>query len=252
MSEADKEIEKTGLNVKIYDIFLKRQFETKDEVIRFVADVLQKNGYVSADFTDAMFAREEQVSTYLTNGVAIPNSSKEYKHLVKKKGIVVVQLPNGVDWGEETVHLVLGVASNEEEHLEVLTNLSDIVMDKELTEKLGTTSSIADIIATLTKKPRNKQTKKQDDFDTNKTVAIKDEQGIHARPAAQIVKIAKAYKDAQIRVRNADKTADATSVPQLLSLGVRNGDSVIVSAEGVQAQDAVNEIVNAIEKGLED
>lgn len=60
---------------------------------------------------------------------------------------------------------------------------------------------------------------------------ITDEIGIHARPAGLLVKEAKKYNSI-ITVSVGDKQADATKLMALMSLGVKNGQTVEVSVEG--------------------
>ncbi|WP_287386970.1 HPr family phosphocarrier protein, partial [Lachnospira sp.] len=60
---------------------------------------------------------------------------------------------------------------------------------------------------------------------------IKDEVGIHARPAGLLVKEAKNY-DSKITVCKGDKSAEATKLMALMAMGVKCGDTVTVNVEG--------------------
>ena len=60
---------------------------------------------------------------------------------------------------------------------------------------------------------------------------IKDEVGIHARPAGLLVKEAKNY-DSVIKVTKDGKSAEAKKLMALMGLGVKKGDTVTVSVEG--------------------
>ncbi len=60
---------------------------------------------------------------------------------------------------------------------------------------------------------------------------IRDEVGIHARPAGLLVKEAKKYESA-VKINKAGKKADAKKLMMLMSLGVKCGESVIVEIEG--------------------
>lgn len=70
---------------------------------------------------------------------------------------------------------------------------------------------------------------------------ITDEVGIHARPAGILVKEAKKY-GAKITVAMGDKSADATKLMALMSMGVKQGDEVTVSVEGDDEESAAAEI----------
>jgi phosphocarrier protein len=63
------------------------------------------------------------------------------------------------------------------------------------------------------------------------TYVIKDEIGIHARPAGLLVKEAKALTS-KITLEVNGKSADATKLMAVMSLGVKHGDTVVVKAEG--------------------
>ncbi|ODQ00910.1 MULTISPECIES: HPr family phosphocarrier protein [Salinivibrio] len=75
-----------------------------------------------------------------------------------------------------------------------------------------------------------------------KQVEITAENGLHTRPAAQFVKDAKAY-DADITVESNGKSASAKSLFKLQTLGLTKGTMVTISAEGAQAQEAVDHLV---------
>jgi len=71
------------------------------------------------------------------------------------------------------------------------------------------------------------------------------EQGLHARPAAQIVKTAKQFSS-KIVVAKGEHEANAKSVLKLGTLGARKGDKVIIRAEGDDAEEAVNALVDLV------
>jgi phosphocarrier protein len=61
---------------------------------------------------------------------------------------------------------------------------------------------------------------------------IKDEIGIHARPAGLLVKEAKNFSSAITLTTSAGKSADVKKLMALMSLGVKHGDTVTIKAEG--------------------
>ncbi|MGF1763643.1 HPr family phosphocarrier protein [Aliivibrio kagoshimensis] len=76
----------------------------------------------------------------------------------------------------------------------------------------------------------------------SKQVEITAENGLHTRPAAQFVKEAKSF-DADISVTSNGKTASAKSLFKLQTLGLVKGTVVTISAEGEQAEAAVDTLV---------
>ncbi len=60
---------------------------------------------------------------------------------------------------------------------------------------------------------------------------IRDELGIHARPAGLLVKEVKAL-DSDVTIKNGEKSADASKLFAVMGLGIKKGDTVMVIIEG--------------------
>ena len=60
---------------------------------------------------------------------------------------------------------------------------------------------------------------------------IKDELGVHARPAGLLVKLAKQYTST-ITIEKNGKTCDMRKLMALMGMGVKQGDTVTVKVEG--------------------
>ena len=67
---------------------------------------------------------------------------------------------------------------------------------------------------------------------------IKDELGIHARPAALLVKEAEKWKS-RVTLDNGGKKADAKKLLAIMSVGVKHGQEVTVTVEGEDEADCV-------------
>jgi len=78
---------------------------------------------------------------------------------------------------------------------------------------------------------------------------IKDDLGLHARPAGLLVKAADKYP-CKISITKGEKTADAKKLFGVMGLCVRCGDTVTMTCDGEQEQEALAEIQNVIEKNL--
>ncbi len=68
---------------------------------------------------------------------------------------------------------------------------------------------------------------------------IHDPMGIHARPAGMLAKLAKSFDDTLLAVTKGGKTVKLTQLMQLMSLGIRHGDEITVSAEGAHEDEAI-------------
>ncbi len=74
-------------------IELNRSFKTKEEAIRYCGQKLVEAGCVDEEYIDAMVERDNMLSVYMGNFIAIPHGTDEAKKYVKKSGICVVQVP---------------------------------------------------------------------------------------------------------------------------------------------------------------
>lgn len=121
----------------------------KEEAIRTAGRLLVSQGCVGEAYVDAMVEREKLVSTYMGMGLAIPHGTSEAKDSVKKTGIVLVQYPEGVDFGGEKAQLVFGIAGIGDEHLDLLQKICEALEDEEVLEKMKTTNDVEWILKQL-------------------------------------------------------------------------------------------------------
>lgn len=81
------------------------------------------------------------------------------------------------------------------------------------------------------------------------TMLVRHEAGLHARPAAQFVKLAKQYRS-NISVSSNGKTVNAKSMVLILTLGISQGTEIEISAVGEDEQEAVSALVSLIESSF--
>ena len=122
----------------------------RDRAIEAAGEILVQRGLATESYVAAMHDREETVSTFLGNGVALPHGTYEAKGEVRGTGIVVMQYPDGVEWPNGTAHLVIGLAAQGDEHLEVLSQLADVLQDEVLAKELWTSDDLDFVYNTLT------------------------------------------------------------------------------------------------------
>lgn len=82
------------------------------------------------------------------------------------------------------------------------------------------------------------------------TYTITDSLGIHARPAGLLAKTAKAFDDTQITIAKGDQSVRATQLMKLMALGVKQGDTVTVTAEGPAESEAEQKMRAFFEENL--
>lgn len=82
-------------------------------------------------------------------------------------------------------------------------------------------------------------------------VEISNPTGLHARPAATFVNLAKQFQ-ADIHIQNGTKKINAKRIISVLTLGAKQGQRLIISADGVDEDDALQALKSAVEQGLGD
>jgi phosphocarrier protein FPr len=133
------------------DIHLNAATSNKQDAIRQVAAALTQAGRVSEGYVEGMLERELQTSTYLGNGIAIPHGTTATRDLVLNTGVQVFQFPQGVEWGEgQTAYIVIGIAARSDEHLALLRQLTHVLSDDSLAERLAKTDSVEELRGLLT------------------------------------------------------------------------------------------------------
>ena len=83
-----------------------------------------------------------------------------------------------------------------------------------------------------------------------KELVVKNKQGLHARPAALFVQIANKF-DSRITVKRDDEEVNGKSIMGILMLGAEKGSSIIIEADGDDAQSALVELEKIILSGEE-
>lgn len=134
------------------NVFLGLQAADKEQAIRFAGEQLVKGGYVQPEYVEAMLEREKLTPTYLGESIAVPHGTVEAKDRVLKTGVVFCQYPQGVRFGEEEddiARLVIGIAARNNEHIQVITSLTNALDDDSVIEKLANTTSVQEVLDLL-------------------------------------------------------------------------------------------------------
>ncbi len=80
-------------------------------------------------------------------------------------------------------------------------------------------------------------------------VRIVNELGLHARPAAEFVKLASKFKS-EIRVTRDDMTVNGKSIMGVMTLAAEQGCELVITANGVDAEEAVSALAALVESGF--
>lgn len=132
------------------DITLTQTAVDKFDAIKNIAKSLTDNNLVEDGYVEGMLNRENQTSTFLGNGIAIPHGTTETRSMVKNTGVAVHHFPNGVEWGDgNIVYVAIGIAAKSDEHLGILKQLTKILSADGVEKALRQAQSEEQIIELL-------------------------------------------------------------------------------------------------------
>ena len=126
--------------------------DTKEETIRQMVGLMVKAGNISdpEKYMKGVFAREEEGTTGIGEGIAIPHAKND---AVRAPGLAAMVIRNGVDYDSmdgEPVNLAFLIAAPDTEenvHLEVLSRLSMLLMDESFKENLLKAKTVEEFLA---------------------------------------------------------------------------------------------------------
>ncbi|WP_078555414.1 PTS sugar transporter subunit IIA [Bacillus alkalicellulosilyticus] len=129
------------------NIILNASFKDKEEAIRSTGEILVDKGYVEPTYIDKMLEREELTSTYMGNYVAIPHGTEDSKKSVITSGLSIIQVPNGVEFGQDNiVKVLIGIAGKDGEHLDILSQIAIVCSEEENIQKIVDAKSEDEIL----------------------------------------------------------------------------------------------------------
>lgn len=122
---------------------------SKEEAIIAAGQMLVERGYVKDNYIQGMLEREKVCNTYIGNGVAIPHGTNGSKQDILKSGIVILQYKEGIDYGDGTAYLVIGIAGIGEEHLAILAKIALKIQDTSTVDRLVHSNHVNEIYEIL-------------------------------------------------------------------------------------------------------
>ena len=135
--------------ISLDGISLDAAASSKEEAVALSGKLLVELGAVSQEYADAMWEREQKFSSAIGLGFAIPHGTDESRVHVKFDQLVFLRLAQEIEWGDEMVKCVLGIASQGDGHVEILGNFAELVQDEKSLEMLvssGTDVQVRDLI----------------------------------------------------------------------------------------------------------
>ena len=132
---SDEQIPLTELLAE-QSINLTAEAKDRDDAIRQAGQALLAAGAIDASYIDAMLERENSVSTFVGEGVAIPHGTLAGKDAVKNDALVLLRFPDGVDWDGNEVKVAIGIAAKGNGHIALLSQLATVLLEPEKAEAL--------------------------------------------------------------------------------------------------------------------
>lgn len=136
--------------IKTSQIYLNQNLKDKKEILNFIAAKSEENDIADdrKEVLDGLNRREEQNSTGMEGGIAIPHVSHK---TIKSPNILVVRLNNGIEWpsldGQDTTFIIsiLVPEDSGDEHLSILADISRKLMNVEVSDRLQKSESEEEI-----------------------------------------------------------------------------------------------------------
>ena len=145
---ADPALDNLFFQLSTGDSIMTEAVKEEDEIKPVQEDVIQLDGIklnlpsVSKEeaITEAGKLLRELVTTYIGMGLAIPHGTTHGDDVIHKTGIVLLQYPDGIQFGDEKAQLVIGIAGKGGEHMEVLSKICLALEDETVLNKMKTTN----------------------------------------------------------------------------------------------------------------
>lgn len=125
----------------------------KEDALRQCGAVLVEIGAVGPAYADAILEREQSVSTYMGEGVAIPHGTDASREHINRAALAFLQFPDGVDWNGNDCRVCIAIASRSDEHIGILQSLAMVLTDGESAARLRETTSVEEVLSLLAPTP---------------------------------------------------------------------------------------------------
>lgn len=141
----------SNLTLSINDISILNGNYSKQEAIKLVAESMIASNLVTNDYTQAMYDRDAQISTFLGNGIAIPHGTTDKRDSVLKTGLKIIYFPKGIHWDEDDniAYVVVGIAAKANEHLNILRQLTRAVIAENTLARIYAVQTPEELLAIL-------------------------------------------------------------------------------------------------------
>ncbi|MDF3130642.1 phosphoenolpyruvate--protein phosphotransferase [Kiritimatiellaeota bacterium B1221] len=238
------------LKMSANDIRLGLSAENAEAAIRAAGAVLVETGAVAPEYIESLLAREQTATTYLGNGLAIPHGRPEDAHFIHETRVVALQIPEGVTWqGGQTVKLIFAIAAKSDEHIGLLRQLTGLVGDEALAERLAHTTDVQDILAAVQAAEDVPLVGKEvnEEFEGSEMeILFTNPRGFHLRPAGKFSRAVKKYAG-EVTLVVKSREVEPDSPTRILNMGISAGDHIRLRVKGPNETDTISELAAILE-----
>lgn len=147
-------------------IELNKAVSGKNEALDQIVELMAKSGKINdiEKYRKGVYAREEESTTGIGEGIAIPHCKSD---AVNHPGLAAMVVKDGVDFDAldgEKVHLIFLIAAPDTEsnvHLDVLSKLSVLLMDESFTKGLKNAGSVEEFLSIIDQAEAKKDAKEE-------------------------------------------------------------------------------------------
>lgn len=132
----------------------------RDDAIRQSGQLLVDLGAADPQYIDGMLEREQQISTYMGEGLAIPHGVNESRQHIRRAALGFLQFPEGVEWNGNTCYMAVPIASSTDEHLEIMAALARVLADPSTAQQLRTVTTAEQVLNLLNQTTTSDQEEK--------------------------------------------------------------------------------------------
>lgn len=126
-------------------IVLEASATDRAEAVRLAGTVLLDAGAVDGAYVDAMLDRENIVSTYVGEGIAVPHATVGSNAEVHRDALALLRFPSEIDWDGERVSVVIAVAAHGRGYIGLISQLATTLLDPARSEALRKAATVEDV-----------------------------------------------------------------------------------------------------------
>lgn len=247
-------------------VFLNLDCTDSAEVIRFMSGKMLEKGLVKDTFPAAVLSREKKFPTALPTPIPVSFPHTDVSHCLVP-AIAVATLAHPVQFGfmgdpdislDVKIVFMLSVTQPPNQ-VKTLQKLIDFCQNEQnLTHILEAdqpnqiSNALRSLFGSETKPQVGDSNSPSSHLGTVAELVINHPAGMHARPASLFVKTASKFP-CQILVARAEqpeKAISAKSILSLLSLGIRQGERILIQAKGPDCHEAVKSLVSLVQNNF--